>query len=210
MIKLLNFVEVLRQGYSLNNVYILQAIKDELSPEELLNFPSGKAIIQGMIRKGLITYTCKMTELGENLLKLAYSDLTDVRVERIDKVVRQERADLFETWWSAFPGTDTFSYKGRSFSGTRALRTKKDECRLLFDKIVREGFTVDEMIGSLNYEVIQKKEDSCKRGENKLRFMQNSLTYLRQRTWEPYIELLRQGNKVEQEVNTAVSNTTDI
>lgn len=65
-IKLTNFVEILRQGYSLNNIYILQAIKDELAPEQLLNFPVGQATIQGMVRKGLITYSCKITPLGEN------------------------------------------------------------------------------------------------------------------------------------------------
>lgn len=128
----------------------------------------------------------------------------------MDKATRQERMEQFEEWWNAFPGTDTFEYKGKRFSGSRALRSKKEDCKMLFEKILREGFTKDEMIKAVNYEVTQKKEDSVKRGENKLRFMQNSLTYLRQRTWEPYIELVRQGSKADESEKAQVINTTDI
>ena len=49
------------------------------------------------------------------------------------------------------------------------------------------------MVKALEYEITQKKEESLKKGENKLNFMQNSLTYLNQRTFEPYIELLKEN-----------------
>jgi hypothetical protein len=52
------------------------------------------------------------------------------------------------------------------------------------------------MIAALAYEVLQKKENSVKGKVNKLTYMQNSLTYLNQRTFEPFIELVREGNNI--------------
>ena len=52
------------------------------------------------------------------------------------------------------------------------------------------------MVEALEYEVVQKKENSVKAGENKLKYMQNSLTYLNQRTFEPFIELIKEGVKI--------------
>lgn len=197
-----NFVEILKQGYSLNNVYILQKIREGREIVNILDFPIGKAILQGMERKMLISSDNKILPIGEELLNLSISTEINPETGRMDKVFRQqvkkERDDAFSLWWSTFPGTDTFQYKGKTFPGSRALRTKKEECRPLFEKILKEGFTAEDMLKSLEYEVIQKKEDSIKKGENKLRFMQNSLTYLRQRTWEPYIELVKsKGDKAE-------------
>lgn len=209
-IKIESFVELLKQGYSLNNIYILQAIKEGLHPEDFLTSPSGKAILQGMMRKSLISTSYKITECGEQLLKLAYSNTVEaIPTIKKEKSTATQKTDFFERWWTSFPGTDTFEYKGRKFAGSRALRTNKEECRALFNKIVREGFTGEEMLQSLEYEITQKKEDSLKRKENKLRFMQNSATYLRQRTWEPFIELARQGNNIKEEA-TSSSSITDI
>jgi hypothetical protein len=64
---------------------------------------------------------------------------------------------------------------------------------------MNEGeYTVDELIAALEFEVQQKKENSLKTGVNRMTFMQNSLTYLNQRTFEPFIELIREGQKVKQ------------
>ena len=115
----------------------------------------------------------------------------------------------FEAWWKAYPGTDTFVHKGNNFTGSRSLRTKKDDCKIKFDKILEEGeYTVEEMIAALQYEVLQKKENSVKQKANKLTFMQNSLTYLNQRTFEPFIELVREGNNIVEAPQ--ISGGTDI
>jgi hypothetical protein len=52
-------------------------------------------------------------------------------------------------------------------------------------------------------EILQKKENSIKTATNKMSFMQNSLTYLNQRTFEPFIELVREGVKIK-ESNTPI------
>ena len=110
-------------------------------------------------------------------------------------------------WWAAYPGTDTFEHKGRKFVGSRSLRQNKEECRLKFDKILIEGeYSVQELINALEYDVLMKKENSVKTGNNKLSYMQNSLTYLNQRSFESFIELIREGKaeKEEKQIGGAI------
>jgi hypothetical protein len=57
-------------------------------------------------------------------------------------------------------------------------------------------------MGALNFEVLQKKNNSLKDKENKITFMQNSLTYLNQRTFEPFIELIRSGINISEQTST--------
>ena len=154
--------------------------------------------MQTLVRKGLITKENKLTTQGIELLKFVES-------EQPIKIVKATPANVqFEEWWKTFPGTDTFTHKGKRFEGSRSLRQNKEECKIRFDKIVLEGeYTVAQLIEALKFDVLQKKENSVKTGNNKLTFMQNSLTYLNQRSFEPFIELIKEGAKVEEAPKTA-------
>jgi hypothetical protein len=80
---------------------------------------------------------------------------------------------------------------------------------LKFDKILEEGeYTAKDLIDSLNLDVLQKKENSVKTGTNRLTYMQNSLTYLNQRSFEPFIDLLKENYNVEDKAPT--NGGTDI
>jgi hypothetical protein len=46
--------------------------------------------------------------------------------------------------------------------------------------------------------VLQKKENSVKQRSNKLTYLQNSATYLNQRSYEPFIELIKEGAQIEE------------
>ena len=160
------------------------------------------ALYQTLIRKGLISDTDdKITTQGEELLKF-------METKEATKIVKRKPATSeFEEWWKAYPGTDTFTHKGKKFSGNRGLRQNKDECRLRFDKILLEGeYTAAQLIEALEFDILQKKENSVKTSNNKLTYMQNSLTYLNQRSYEPFIELIKEGGKVE-EANKPVGGT---
>jgi hypothetical protein len=86
---------------------------------------------------------------------------------------------------------------------------KKEECKAKIDKILEEGdYTIDEIIEALEFEVLQKKENSIKTKTNKLTYMQNSFTYLNQRTFEPFIELIKEGETIKEE--QIISGGTDI
>jgi hypothetical protein len=152
------------------------------------------ALYQTLIRKGIISNTDeKITTVGEELLKF-------IETKEATKIVKRKPATTeFEEWWKAYPGTDTFTHKGKKFTGARSLRQNKDECRLRFDKILLEGeYTAAQLIEALTFDVLQKKENSVKTGTNRLSYMQNSLTYLNQRSYEPFIELIKEGGKVEE------------
>ncbi len=127
-------------------------------------------------------------------------DLLSFLSTKGDKKIIKKKVleEPFLLWWAAYPSTDSFDYKGRHFQGTRSLKAKKDDCKLKLNKILNEGqYTIEELIKALELEVHQKMENSIKTGQNKLSFMQGSITYLNQYTYESYVELVRKGQKVE-------------
>lgn len=194
-----HFKELILKGYSLDHIFLLRLINEQNDLSALLS-ESAKlsALHQSLMRKGLISEKeDKLTVMGTELL--VFMD-----TKAPDKLVRRKVDETsFSEWWKAFPGTDTFEYKGKSFVGGRSLRKSEDDCRIKFDKILLEGeYSVRELIDSMKLDVIQKKELSIKKNENKLSYMQNSLTYLNQRSYEPFIELLRKGFKVEESQET--------
>ena len=188
------FIELLKKGYSLDYIYILNLVKENGNiSQHLEKSEKFKTVFKTMIRKGLIT-DCgtKITLIGTHLLEYSVS----IKPEKLK--INVPNVDEFELWWKLFPGTDTFTYKGKKFTGSRSLRQNKDECRIKFNKILIEGdYTSKQLTDALAYDVNQKNEASLKEGRNKLTFMQNSLTYLNQRSYEPFIELINEGIELD-------------
>jgi hypothetical protein len=190
-----HFEELIKKGYSLDSLFLLKLIDEQFDIAPMCESSMKiKAMHQNLIRKGLITETeDKITTLGRELL--VFIDTKEPK-----KIVKK-KADTteFEEWWKVYPGTDTFTHNGKKFSGNRGLRQNKDECRIKFNKILLEGeYTAKDLIDALLFDVNQKKENSVKTSTNKLSYMQNSLTYLNQRSYEPFIELIKEGNTVEE------------
>ena len=188
------FEELIKRSYNLDILYLLKLIDEQYDVAPLCEGSMRiAAVYQALIRKALITTTDdKLTTLGRDLL-----DFLNIKGEA--KIIRRRPATTdFEEWWKNYPGTDSFEYKGKKFTGTRAIRKGKDECRLKFDKILLEGeYTAAQLIASLNFEILQKKESSLQTSSNRMTFMQNSVTYLNQRAFEAYIELINEGAKVD-------------
>lgn len=189
-----HFSELLKKGYSLDQIYLLKLVDDGIDIKALAEGSEKiAALLQSLVRKGLISEAEKATTLGKELLIFAQSTETTKLVRR--KPVTTE----FEEWWKHYPGTDTFEHKNKKFTGSRSLRQNKEECRLKFDKIILEGeYTAEQLTEALKFDVHQKKEKSYQTNSNKLSFMQNSLTYLNQRSYEPFIELIKAGEKTEE------------
>jgi len=155
------------------------------------------ALYHSIYRKGFITLDDKLTLAGREFISFM-NEQEEIAPDVTYKKKKPNVSD-FEMWWKTYPPTDTFSHKGKTFTGTRAMKVKKDECKVKFNRILEEGeYTAQELIEALNFEVGQKKDNSVKEKTNKLKFMQNSLTYLNQRSFEPYIELIREGAQVEE------------
>lgn len=189
------FEELIKRSYNLDIIYLLKLIDEQYDVASLCKDSMRlAAIYQSLIRKGLITETDeKLTTIGKDLLEFLDAKMTG-------KLIKRKPATTdFEEWWKIYPGTDSFEYKGKKFTGTRAIRKGKDECRLKFDKIILEGeYTAQQLIAALNYEILQKKESSLQTNSNRMTFMQNSVTYLNQRAFEPYIELINSGEEIKE------------
>jgi hypothetical protein len=197
-----HYEELIKKSYSLDHIFLLKLIHENYDVTNLVEDSLKiSAIHQGLIRKGLITDNGALTTIGVELLVFL-----DTK-EQTKLVKKKSITSDFEEWYKVFPGTDTFTHKGKTFTGSRSLRQNPADCRIKFDKILIEGeYTVKELIEALKFDVLQKKEASVQENTNKLKYMQNSLTYLNQRSYEPYIELIKQGIQIKE----TQSNGTDI
>ena len=199
------FLEIIKTSYSLDIIYLLKLIEQNYDISELCKESVKINVLYNtLIRKGLITETeDKLTILGTELLEFIESkSSTKFKKKKFGN-------DGFDSWWENYPGTDKFIYKGKSFPATRALRANKDECRIKFNKILLEGdYTSEQLIEALKYDVQSKKDNSISTGTNKLSFMQNSLTYLNKKTFEPFIEIIKEGKEIKN--NDYYAGSTDI
>lgn len=190
-IKPYHFTELLGKGYSLDMLYLLELIQNQ-KDVKLLEEENAKvsSLLSSLRRKQLIHDSKdELTTKGQEILAFLNTRVKNLKTKRVDN-------SEFNKFWLAFPGTDTFEYKGKKFQGARSLRTNKDACRAQFEKILLEGeYSSTELIKALEYQVEQIKERSVQERQNKLTYLQNSLTYLNQRVFEPFIELVK--NNVE-------------
>jgi len=189
------FQELTRVKLTLDQLFYLECCKWNISLKDVV--PADKYLTwkQSLLRKGYIDELGKPTMDGLEVLKAVGSGQPfRGALERVEESV----LEAFERWWEAFPRSDVFEHKGHRFEGARALRVRKPDCRDAFIKIMEEGkYTVSDMIGALEYEVNAKKENSVKERQNCLKYMHNSLTYLKQRDFEGFMHLSPQKQIVE-------------
>ena len=188
-----HFEQLVKQSYSLDHIYLLKLVEANVDTQSMIDGSMKIAgLYQSLLRKGLISdVTLSITQTGRELL--AYIDSDD---KAVIKRTRQKSSD-FENWWSVFPLTDNFEYKGRKFTGSRGLRRSREDCRIKFNKILAEGdYTAQQIVDATSLDIFLKKEASLKTGENKLTYLQNSLTYLTQRSYEPFVEMIQTGMKI--------------
>ena len=188
-----HFRELIVKSYSLDHIFLLKMIHEQFDLSILVKESAKIATLyQSLIRKGLITETeDKLTTLGVELLVFIDS--------KEPKKIEKKKVDdsKFEEFWSNFPGTNNFTHHGHSFTGDRSLRINKDDCRIKFNKVLLENeYTSEELIGALKLHILKIKEESVKTNVNKLTYLHNSSTYLSQRDYEPFIELIQQGNNI--------------
>lgn len=178
-----NFYELLNQGYSLDQIYLLLEMKRGVSGFPVS--PRVRMIIQFLIRKGLCTEEFTVTMAGEEVIKMMLAKEAVTLVKRS----RDEAASYYARWLKAFPVSDGFSYRGKTFPKTRVLRRNTEKCRELFHKLMREGeYTCDDLCRAIIAESLAKMDNSIRQGENKMSYITNSESYLRQRIFEGFME----------------------
>lgn len=178
-----HFIELQKKGITTDIVVMLGWINRELAIDHIIEGSKKiEVIYKTMIRKGLISEEGKITVLGTDIL-----DFVSKKTNRKFEKRKQAESD-FDEWWSVFPGNDKFEIKGKKFGPTRSFKTKKEACRLLFNKyILEEKYTKEEIINATLYDINLKKERSWKRNSNQLKYLQNSYTYLYQETFQGFV-----------------------
>ena len=196
--------ELIKKGYGLDIVFLLKMIEDGVDVQEMCSTPKTASLLQTIWRKELATEE-KLTIEGTELLAFI-STKSSVKLAK-----KKTKNEPFDLWWAEYPPSDTFTYKGKSFKGTRALRVKKEDCRVKIASILNSGeYTIEELVEALKLEKEQKAENSYKTGQNKMSYFQNSGTYLFQNTYDSYVELVRQGHKAKEskeESNSSANET---
>ena len=187
----------------LDQIFYLECLSNNINLSE---FDKSKlsAIKSSLARKGYVSLSGSITEKGIGLLGCL------IKGQPFEQLLAGKvgsHKSEFDRWWIAYPATDAFTHKGKEFAGTRALKMKKDECRIRFYRILEDReYTAEDLIRALEYEVLMKKNNSIAEGTNKLKYQQNALTYLNQRTWENFIEL----SKTKMKETGNQSHTIDI
>jgi hypothetical protein len=188
-----HFEQLLKQSYSLDHIFLLKLVEANIDIQPLTDGSMKIAgLYQSLVRKGLVSdVTQEITQIGRELLTFA-----DTEVKEPMKKLKQKSSD-FETWWNAFPATDNFEHRNKKFSGSRGLKRSREDCRIKFNKILAEGeYTAQLITDATALDVFLKKEASVKNNENRLSYIQNSLTYLTQRSFEPFIEMIKTGMEI--------------
>jgi len=175
------------EGYSSDVISFLLFLQQGESIDE--EHPKSKALISLMERKELVV-DGKISVKGLSLLN-SMEEIGNIPTKAI-------KSDKFEEWWKAYPSTDAFSIDGTNFIGTQSKRIKKDVCKKTFNKLINEGITAEDIINATQYHFEQAKKLSVKKNENKLSFIANSERYLRERMFEPYIEMAKKVEEIEE------------
>jgi len=202
-----HFEQLLKQSYSLDHIFLLKLVEANIDIQPLTDGSMKIAgLYQSLVRKGLVSdVTQSITQVGRELLTFA-----DSEVKQSMKKLKIKESE-FDNWWNAFPSTDHFEYNGRKFTGSRGLKRSREDCRIKFNKILAEGeYKGEDIVNATLLDVYLKKEASVKSGENRLSFIQNSFTYITQRSFEPFLEMILTGinpMKMHQSSNTKTGST---
>lgn len=100
-----------------------------------------------------------------------------------------EYSDEYNEWWITYPASERFEYKGKKWTGTRALRDKKEQGWPLY-QIARKDYTAEQLLNALKCEVEARKIESYNHKDpkyNALHYMKATTAYLNIRRYEMWI-----------------------
>ena len=207
-ISLEEFKQLVNAQVDITALYLLECISNKIDILSELPSSKVKAWYQTLQRRGYVTQNGDISETGKELLSMVKAGK---QIKQELNKIEQKQEDGFEKWWAAFPSNDIFTYKGRTFNGSRSLKSDKTKCRIAFDRIIGEGeYSVDDLIRALNYEITMKKEASLKEGVNKLQYLSGSAPYLNQRKFEAFIEISKEAKFSSSNSSTSQYSGFDI
>lgn len=183
-----HFVRLKKVKIQFEALYVLHLIVNNVPlPPEALNSKDW------LRRKGYITDNLDVTVYGKELhASLTGNVTTELRnAVNAAKVSKEKdiQQDSFDKWWAVFPASSYFEWKGKTFKGTRTLKTGKENCRKLFTVLCNSHFRAEDIIRATKYHMDAKREESVVKRINQIDFVANSERYLRERMFEPFISI---------------------
>lgn len=200
------FKEVLSTNLSFGAFFLL----DKLVGGNVIDYIQNDKLdllMKELERKGYIDEVGNPTFQGRLLwesIALGQRNVGGIMKAEKKSVVKKIQED-FDRWWAAYPPTDGFEYGGRKFEKSRGLRVDKDKCKELFSKLIVSEYTAEQVIEATKIDVETRKKASLNCGINNLKYFQNSATYLRQKSFDAFIEEI---SKKDNDFQT--NNTIDI
>lgn len=148
-------------------------------------------ITKSLVRKGWIDDNYNITVYGKdiyNQLLLVNKKNKEINIKKTIMDKFQKDLTDFENWWNVYPSTDHFIYNSVEYKGTQAKKIKKDECSDLFI-LLNAKYSFDDIIKATQYHIETAKKQSIKTNKNQISFIPNSLRYLREEVFQPFIEI---------------------
>jgi hypothetical protein len=189
------FLALLENNLSLDHIYLLLMVSEGIDITKL----KGKKV-EGLVQTLERKWFVKDGKLSEEAKKIV-----NFEFEAKEIVLEPFIESKFVEWWSLFPGTDTFEYKNVRFVGTRGIRINKEDCKKKFNlMIAKKEYTPEQIIEATKLDILRRKEASINERKNKLTFLQNSSTYLNQKSFDPYIE------EIGKQETKQITSTVDV
>ncbi len=189
MKKLINIKEghilsLIKARIPLESVYILSLLKNNKEiPEEIGTTTKFYQVLQ---RKAYIDTKGNITEYGIKLYESLFKDPSKTITKTKRAIVKN---DDFERFWSIFPSSDVFTINGREFTGTRSMKTGKENCKRMFQVIINEGILGEDIIRSTEWVFKTAREKSARTGQNQISYIPASERFLRERKFMPFIDI---------------------
>jgi len=203
------FAQVIELGVPLEALFVMECIIQGTNPALHIKSQRLGGITQLLTRKNYLSKEGTITPLGKKF----YDTLRcgGMELEIAVKEIKDQSNSSFEVWWKVFPATDGFEYRGQKFEKTRALRTGESVCRILFEKnSTTTAYTAEQIIEATKAHLELVKRQSIKTGTNKMSFINNSQTYLRNRIYEAFMGEKTESDKTEVTGYSPINSTVNI
>lgn len=181
----IELIETLKKdNFNLNHLWILHKLEKE---NIFVDIPETRGL-----ERRLYILDNQITERGKDYY---YSLITENTLGKSDKKIsKDEINEAFDKWWGTrgtegiYPSTDFFIHEGKQFLGVQKKNIKKEDCKSEFRKIVLSGeYTSEEIIQGTSKHIETAKKDSIKKKTNQITFIGNSLRYLKERMFAPFV-----------------------
>lgn len=194
-------VQYLEKIYlSLSHLWVLLAVAGGID----VDIPP--ALLSILERKNLLL-NGNLTNEGNVILDKYYKPET-IDIDNAKKELKKAKAEtnsIFQEWWEHYPVGNTWrddeQHNSKLYKGTRGFRTKKDDCEKLYLKALADGYKHQDMLDAIDYEVDEKKIESRKTGQNKLDYMVNTHSYLLNKLYINFIEMMKIEGKTSKSKN---------